>query len=214
MRCTLKTFLLKYVYFFSGIFISCLGNYFLIAAQNLGVSPWDVFHLGISKYFPSLGLGTIGIIVGLLILIPSSFMGVKPQLGTFLNVYVFGEVLNVLMSSQILETPTSYVLSFIYLLIGITITGIGTAVYLHANAGAGPRDALMLSLNEKTHFSIAQVRSGIEISVVVIGYFLGGPVGVGTLIFSLTIGFAVQWGMKWVHKLECIGHVKPLEVAK
>jgi uncharacterized membrane protein YczE len=191
-----------------------LGNYFLIAAQNLGVSPWDVFHLGISKYFPSLGLGTIGIIVGLLILLPSSLMGVKPRFGTFLNIYVFGQVLNTLMSSHILKTPTSYVLSFIYLLIGIIITGIGTAVYLHADAGAGPRDSLMLGLNGKTRFSIAQIRSGIEISVVVIGYILGGPVGIGTLIFSLTIGFAVQWGMKWVNQLEFIGRVKPIEVSK
>lgn len=210
----MKTLLIKYIYFFSGVFISCLGNYFLIVAQNLGVSPWDVFHLGISNYFPSLGLGTIGVIVGLIILLPSSIMGVKPRLGTFLNIYIFGQVLNTLMSSQLLKTPTSYVLSFIYLVIGILITGIGTAIYLHANAGSGPRDSLMLGLNKVTHLSIAQVRSGIEISVVVIGYILGGPVGIGTLIFSLTIGFAVQWGMKWVNQLEFIGRVKPIEVPK
>jgi len=210
----MKTFLAKYLYFFSGLFISCTGNYFLIVAQNLGVSPWDVFHLGISRYFPSIGLGTIEIIVGMLILIPSFLMGIKPQFGTFLNMYVFGLMLNALMSSHLLEIPTSYALSFIYLIIGIFTTGIGTAVYLHANAGAGPRDALMLGLNQNTRFSIAQVRSGIEISIVILGYILGGPVGIGTLIFSLTIGISVQWGMKWVDQLKFNELPRPAGVSK
>ncbi|AHF07496.1 hypothetical protein DESME_11150 [Desulfitobacterium metallireducens DSM 15288] len=183
-------------------------------AQNLGVSPWDVFHLGISKYFPYLGLGTIGIIVGLLILIPTSFMGIKPRIGTFLNIYIFGLMLDELMSSHLLEIPTSYILSLVYLIIGILTTGIGTAVYLHTDAGAGPRDALMLGLNQKTHLSIAQVRSGIEIMVVILGYILGGPIGVGTLIFSLTIGISVQWGMKWVNQLKFIISNRPVEVSK
>lgn len=210
----MKTFLVKYLYFFSGIFISCTGNYFLIVAQNLGVSPWDVFHLGISKYFPSLGLGTIGIIVGMLILLPTSLMGIKPRLGTFLNIYVFGLVLDAYMSSYLLEIPTSYTMSLVYLIIGIITTGIGTAVYLHADAGAGPRDSLMLGLNQKTHFSIAQVRSGIEISVVVLGFILGGPVGIGTLIFSFTIGISVEWGMKWVDLLTFNNSPRPIEVSK
>lgn len=210
----MKTFLVKYLYFFSGIFISCTGNYFLIVAQNLGVSPWDVFHLGISKYFPSLGLGTIGIIVGMLILFPTSLMGIRPRLGTFLNIYVFGLVLDAYMSSHLLEIPTSYTMSLVYLIIGIITTGIGTAVYLHADAGAGPRDSLMLGLNQKTHFSIAQVRSGIEISVVVLGFILGGPVGMGTLIFSFTIGISVQWGMKWVDLLTFNNSPRPIEVSK
>lgn len=210
----MKTFLVKYLYFFSGIFISCTGNYFLIVAQNLGVSPWDVFHLGISKYFPSLGLGTIGIIVGMLILLPTSLMGIKPRLGTFLNIYVFGLVLDAYMSSYLLEIPTSYTMSLVYLIIGIITTGIGTAVYLHADAGAGPRDSLMLALNQKTHFSIAQVRSGIEISVVVLGFILGGPVGIGTLIFSFTIGISVEWGMKWVDLLTFNNSPRPIEVSK
>lgn len=210
----MKTFLVKYLYFFIGILISCTGNYFLIAAQNLGVSPWDVFHLGISKYFPSMGLGTIGIIVGMLILLPSSLMGVRPRVGTFLNMYCFGLIFNALMASHLLEVPTSYLLSIVYLMIGIFTTGFGTALYLHANAGAGPRDALMLGLNQKTRFSIAQVRSTIEITVVILGYILGGPVGIGTLIFSLTIGISVQWGIKWVNLLKFNNSPRPLDVSK
>lgn len=209
-----KAFFIRYLYFFTGLFICCIGNYFLVAAQNLGVSPWDVLHLGISKYFPSLGLGTIGIVVGLLILIPTTIMGIKPKFGTFLNIYAFGLGLNALMSSHLLETSSNYAVSFLYLIIGIITTGIGTAVYLHANTGAGPRDALMLGLNRKTRFSISQVRSGIEITVVVLGYLLGGPIGLGTLIFSLTIGISVQWGMRLVNQPQFITKSRPIEVTK
>jgi uncharacterized protein len=201
------TFLRRYLYFFVGLFISCVGNYFIIAAQNLGVSPWDVFHLGVSRYFPSIGLGTIGIIVGLLILIPSFLMGIKPRIGTFLNIYYYGIVFNELMSSHILETPQSLFLSQVYLIIGIIISGIGTALYLLANAGAGPRDSLMLGLQRKTKFSIAKVRSGIEVTVVVLGLLMGGPLGVGTLVYSLLIGISVQWSMKFVKPLR----IKTLE---
>lgn len=198
----INTFILKYLYFFGGLFISCIGNYFLISAQNLGVSPWDVFHIGISRFSPSIELGTIGIIIGLIILIPSFFMNIKPQLGTFLNIYFYGVVLNFLMTSHILENSNSVVLSLVYLFLGIIIIGIGTALYLLANAGAGPRDSLMLGLHHKTRFSIAQVRTGIEVLVVTLGFLMGGPLGIGTLIYSLTIGISVEWGMKRVSRFK------------
>lgn len=201
-RVKLDMYLLKYVYFFVGLFIACIGNYFLIAALNLGVSPWDVFHLGISRYFPSIELGTIGIIVGLLLLIPSSLMGIKPRIGTFFNICFYGIMFNVLMTSHLLERPHSFVLSLVYLILGISISGFGTALYLLGNIGAGPRDGLMLGLHQKTRFSIAQVRTGIEVSVVVLGYFMGGPLGIGTLIFSFTIGISVQWAMKLLYRLK------------
>lgn len=201
--------LMRYVYFFVGLLISCVGNYFLIAAQNLGVSPWDVFHLGISRYLPSIELGTIGIIVGMLILVPSSLMGIKPRLGTFLNICFYGIVFNVLMSSHLLERPQSIVLSLVYLILGIFISGFGTALYLLGNVGAGPRDGLMLGLHQKTRFSIAQVRTGIEVSVVFLGFLMGGPLGIGTLIFSLSIGISVQWAMKFLNKLRL--HEKVLQ---
>lgn len=193
---------MKYVYFFIGLFISCIGNYFLIAALNLGVSPWDVLHLGISRYFPSIELGTIGIIVGLLLLIPTSLMGIKPRIGTFLNICFYGIVFNVLMTSHLLERPQSFILSMVYLILGIFISGFGTALYLLGNIGAGPRDGLMLALHQKTRFSIAQVRTGIEVSVVVLGFLMGGPLGIGTLIFSFMIGISVQWAMKLLYRLK------------
>lgn len=201
-RVKLDTLLMRYIYFFVGLFISCIGNYFLIAALNLGVSPWDVFHLGISIYFPSIELGTIGIIVGLLLLIPSSLMGIKPRVGTFINICFYGIVFNVLMSSHLLERPQSFVLSLVYLFLGIFVSGFGTALYLLGNVGAGPRDGLMLGLHQKTRFSIAQVRTWIEVSVVVLGFLMGGPLGIGTLIFSFTIGISVQWSMKILNRLK------------
>jgi uncharacterized membrane protein YczE len=200
-RSRVHIFLLRYVYFFAGLFISCIGNYFLIAAQNLGVSPWDVFHLGILRYVP-IELGTIGIITGMLVLIPSSLMGIKPSIGTFLNIYFYGIIFNILMSSHLLERPQSALLSLVYLILGIFISGFGTALYLLGNVGAGPRDGLMLGLNQKTRFSIAQVRTGIEITVVILGFLMGGPLGIGTLIFSLSIGISVQWAMKFLERLK------------
>lgn len=206
-RLQLYTLVRRYLYFFFGLFISCVGNYFLITAQKLGVSPWDVFHLGVAIYLPSIGLGTIGIIVGLMLLIPSFFMGIKPRFGTFLNIYFYGIVFNTLMSSHLLQPPQSSALSLFYLFIGILISGIGTALYLLARAGAGPRDSIMLGLHQKTKLSIAKVRSGIEVTVVVLGFLLGGPIGVGTLIYSLAIGVSVQWAMKLLNRYE----IKTLE---
>lgn len=201
-RLQLYTLLMRYVYFFVGLFIACVGNYFLIAAQGLGVSPWDVLHIGISRYFPSIELGTIGIVIGILVLIPASFMGIKPRIGTFINIYYYGIVLNLLISSHLIETPQSVTLSLLYLIVGIIISGFGTALYLLGNLGAGPRDGLMLGLNQKTRFSIAQVRTGIEVFVVFLGFLMGGPLGIGTLIFSISIGLSVQWGMQLFNRLK------------
>lgn len=189
-------FLIRYVYFFSGIFIASFGNYLTILAQNLGVSPWDVFHLGVAKHIPALGLGTIGMIVGAVVFIPSFFLGIKPTFGALINMYFYGVVLDKLISQHVVHTPDNLFMSLLYLLAGIVIIGLGTAIFLLAETGFGPRDALMLGLHKKTGKSIAKVRTGIEVSVVILGVLLGGSLGIGTLIYSFTVGLSLDVAMR------------------
>lgn len=198
----LSILLIRYFYFFIGLFIGSFGNYLTILAQNLGVSPWDVFHLGVARHLPSLGLGTITMIVGVALLIPSYFLGIKTTLGTFINMYYYGIVLNGFLSSHIVPPPNSLLTNVIYLLLGILIIGLGTSVYLLADTGAGPRDSLMLGLHRKTGIRIAKIRTGIEISVVILGILLGGSFGIGTLIFSLTIGVSVEMAMRILQPIQ------------
>lgn len=192
----LANILIRYFYFFIGLFIAGFGNYLTILAQNLGVSPWDVFHLGVAKHLPSLGLGTISMIVGAALLIPSFFLGIKTTFATFINMYYYGIVLNRFMSGNIVSPPANLLMSFLYLILGILIIGFGTAVYLLADTGTGPRDALMLGLCKKTGIRISKIRAGIEISAVILGVLLGGSFGIGTLIFSLTIGISLEIAMQ------------------
>lgn len=192
----LATLLIRYFYFFFGLFIASFGNYLTILAQNLGVSPWDVFHLGVARHLPSLGLGTITMIVGVALLIPSYFLGIKTTLGTFINMYYYGAVLNIFLSSHILPPPANLLISVLYLISGILIIGLGTAVYLLADTGIGPRDSLMLGLCKKTGIGIGKIRTGIEVSVVILGVLLGGSFGIGTLIFSLTIGISLEMAIR------------------
>lgn len=189
-------YLIRCFYFFAGLFIGSFGNYLTILAQNLGVSPWDVFHLGVAKHLPSLGLGTITMIVGIALLIPSFILGIKTTLWTFINMYFYGIVLNGFMSGNIVPYPHSLLMSVFYLVSGIIIIGFGTAVYLLADIGAGPRDSLMLGLHKKTGISIGKIRTGIEVSVIILGILLGGSFGIGTLIFSLTIGLSLELSMR------------------
>lgn len=171
-----------------GLTIFGLGEALLIAAHT-GVSPWTVLAQGVSNVTGwSLGQSTFVVSISVLALwIPLKRI---PGIGTVLNAVIIAAILEYVL--PYIPTPDSIRLQVLQALAGILVTGLGGAIYLICNLGPGPRDGLMTGLQEITNLPIAWVRSGIEVTVVLAGWWLGGIVGLGTLLFAFLIGPAMS----------------------
>ena len=192
----LKPRIFTLLYLVIGLILFGLGETMLIAA-NAGVSPWTVLAQGISiKTGYSIGISTFIVSIGVLILwIP---LKQKPGIGTILNTIIISIVLDV--SLPYLPTPESFFLQALQVFIGVIIVGLGSGFYLISNLGPGSRDGLMTGLQKKTNLPIALIRATIEVSAVVFGFYLGGVVGIGTLVFAFGIGPAVSAGLFFVSR--------------
>ena len=179
--------LISVVFLIIGLILFGLGEALLIAA-GIGVSPWTVLGQGISNVL-NLSIGKATFFISLFVLLCWIPLRQIPGIGTILNVIIIATVLD--YSLIYLPAPEQISLKLIQVIAGILITGFGGAIYLIANLGPGPRDGLMTGLQELTDLPIAWVRSGIELSVIIIGWILGGIFGVGTLLFALGIGPSV-----------------------
>ena len=175
-----------------GLVIFGIGEALLVTA-GVGVSPWTVFAEGVTNITGwSLGFATFIISACVLVLwIP---LKRTPGMGTILNAIIIALVLEYLL--PYLPTFESYVANTVLALTGVFVTGFGGAIYLIANLGPGPRDGLMTGLQAVTRQPIALVRMVLELTVVAIGWALGGTVGLGTVLFALGIGPAVAIGMQ------------------
>ena len=182
------------IYLIFGLILFGLGEALLITA-NAGVSPWTVLAQGISvKTGYSIGITTFIVSISVLCLwIP---LKQKPGIGTILNTIIISVVIEV--SLPYLPSPELLVLQILQVIIGVAIVGIGSGFYLIANLGPGPRDGLMTGLQKMTNLSIALIRTIIEISAVIVGWYLGGVVGIGTVVFALGIGPFVSTGLFFV----------------
>ena len=169
----------------------------MLIAANAGVSPWTVLAQGLSvKTGYSIGLTTFIVSISVLCLwIP---LKQKPGIGTILNTIIISIVLDV--SLHYLPTPESFFSQILQVLIGVLIVGLGSGFYLIANLGPGPRDGLMTGLQKKTNLPIALIRTLIEMSAIVFGWYLGGVVGIGTIVFALGIGPSVSAGLFFVSR--------------
>ena len=184
----LKPRIITLLYLVIGLILFGLGETMLIAA-NVGVSPWTVLAQGISiKTGYSIGISTF--IVSIVVLILWIPLKQKPGIGTILNTIIISIVLDV--SLPYLPTPESFFLQALQVFIGVIIVGLGSGFYLISNLGPGSRDGLMTGLQKKTNLPIALIRATIEVSAVVFGFYLGGVVGIGTLVFAFGIGPAVS----------------------
>jgi uncharacterized membrane protein YczE len=170
---------------------------FSIAAMiraNLGTSAWAVLEVALSKIF-SITPGTVTVLLGFVVLSGALVLRERIGWGTLANILSIGPWIDV----ALWLIPPVYGplgLQIPMLLGGILGMGLGSAIYIGVDAGAGPRDSLMLAIKRTTGISIRLARGGIEVVVVVIGWLLGGPAGIGTLVFALLIGPAVQAGFK------------------
>ncbi|MGL4726373.1 MAG: YczE/YyaS/YitT family protein [Scandinavium sp.] len=166
----------------------------MFVRANLGADPWDVFHLGVGKVF-SLDIGTVMILTGALVLLLWIPIRQRPGLGTISNVIVLGLAANATMA--VLPRPDPLWLKSALMVAAVVLNALATGMYIGAGFGPGPRDGLMTGLHARTGWSLRGIRTTIELTVLVIGYLLGGSVGVGTLVYALAIGPLIQLCLPW-----------------
>ena len=179
-----------------GLSIFGLGEGLLIVSFT-GASPWSVLAQGISLNV-NLSIGTITLLISIAVLILWIPLGQKPGMGTIFNALIIAIMIDLCI--KYVPTPSNYIHQLLLAVISVVMVGIGGGIYLVSNLGTGPRDGLMIGLQKLTNFPIAVVRATLEISVVSIGWYLGGTVGIGTLLFAFGIGPCVALGLYLVDK--------------
>ena len=180
-----------------GLIIFGFGEGLLILSTT-GNSPWSVLAEGISKN-SKLSIGAATFLVSVSVLFLWIFLRQKPGLGTIFNIIIISGMIDVTL--YFFDPPSSNMLKYLLAIFSVMLVGIGSGIYLVANLGPGPRDGLMTGITKITNLPIALVRASLEISVVIIGWYLGGTVGVGTLIFAFGIGPCVAFGLFIVNKI-------------
>ncbi len=178
-------------YLLLGLTLFGIGETLLVTA-NIGVSPWFVLHQGLS-FKTGYSIGATTFIVSIFVLFLWIPLRQKPGIGTIMNAIVISIVLDYTL--PYLPRPSNIFFQITQVIFGIFIIGIGSGFYLIANLGPGPRDGLMTGLQRKTNFSITLIRTFLEISAVGIGFYLGGILGLGTILYALGIGFSVSFGL-------------------
>jgi len=189
---------------FSTFFFLCFGLVLFGLGEGLlivsftGASPWSVLAQGISLNV-DLSIGTITLLISITVLILWIPLGQKPGMGTIANALIIALMIDLCI--KFVPTPSNYIQQLILAAVSVITVGIGGGIYLVSNLGAGPRDGLMIGLQKITNFPIAVVRATLEITVVSVGWYLGGTVGVGTLLFAFGIGPSVAFALNLVDKI-------------
>ena len=193
----LKPKLSTFFFLCFGLSLFGLGEGLLIVSFK-GASPWSVLAQGISLNADfTIGTITLFISIGVLLLwIP---LKQKPGIGTIFNALIVALMIDVCIN--FVPTPENYIFQLLLAIVAVLTVGLGGGIYLVANLGPGPRDGLMIGLQKITNLPIAAVRAFLEISVVIVGWYLGGTVGIGTILFAFGIGPAVAFGLFLVDKV-------------
>ena len=172
------------MYLVFGLILFGLGESLLVTA-NIGGGPWLVLHQGVSfKTGYTIGITTF--IVSVIVLFIWIPLKQKPGIGTILNVIIIAIVID--LSLTHLPYPEIFILQFLQVIMGVLLVGLGSSFYLIANLGPGARDGLMTGTQKITKLSFSLTRTLIEFSVLALGWYLGGIVGIGTVIYALGIG--------------------------
>jgi uncharacterized protein len=183
---------LAWVRLFAGLWLFAAGVV-LGLRSGLGVSPWDVLHDGIRQVTP-LSFGTATILVGVVLVAVALAAGIRPGPGTLANMLAIGVFADAMLASGIAGDLDArpLLLRLLAVAAGVGLVALGTALYIGAGLGSGPRDSLMLALSARTRLRVGVVRALIEGSVLVAGWVLGGAAGVGTVLYAFGIGPAVE----------------------
>ncbi len=189
---------------FSTFFFLCFGLTLFGLGEGLliisltGASPWSVLAQGISLNV-NLSIGIITFLISIAVLILWIPLGQKPGMGTIFNALIIALMIDLCI--KFVPVPSTYLHQLILAVVSVITVGIGGGIYLVANLGAGPRDGLMIGLQKVTNLPIAAVRATLEVTVVSVGWYLGGTVGIGTLLFAFGIGPCVALGLYLVNKI-------------
>jgi uncharacterized membrane protein YczE len=162
----------------------------LMVEAHLGLDPWSVLHEGLSQLL-GISFGTVTIISGAVVLLLWLPLKQPLGIGTLVNTVLIGGLIDATL--WLVPTPEPLWLRVVFLVVGVVLCGVSGAVYLGSHLGPGPRDGLMTGLVARTGRSVRLVRTSLEASVLLIGFLLGGTVGVGTVLFALAIGPLIQF---------------------
>ncbi len=182
-----------------GLWVFATGLALMVRA-DLGLSSWDVLHDAVDR-LTALSFGQGVIAVSVAVVIGSLVLGVRPGPGSVANVVLVGVFTDLILGSDLLSElgSSSIALRVVGLSAGVVVIALGTALYIGAELGAGPRDGLMLAVARRLGTSPGTARAGIEGSVLLIGTLLGGGLGIGTLVFTILIGPAINYSFRLLH---------------
>ncbi|HJR44097.1 MAG TPA: membrane protein [Actinomycetota bacterium] len=196
----------------AGLFLFALGVVMFLRA-DLGLSPWDVLADGVRGNTP-LTFGQAVILIGLLLVLGSLLAGIKPGAGTIANMILIGVFADLMLATDIGSTLDDQALwaRVAVMLGGIVTTGLGSALYIGAELGAGPRDSLMIAVATRGHMRVGFARAIVEGTALLTGALLGGSIGVGTVVFALGIGPAVDLSFQ-LFRMDAAGRRRRVEPA-
>jgi len=190
----MKISIIKLLRLFIGYFLYGLGIVLTVNA-NQGLAPWSVFHQGLANQL-GITMGVATQVVGLVILVLDFIFGERLGWGTVGNVIFIGTFIDLIMLNNWIPIPESIVVSYGMMLVGLVVMALATYSYLSAQLGAGPRDGFMIAMTKRTNLSVGWIRNIIEAVVLVAGYFMGGSVGLGTLVMAVLFGRFIQLTFK------------------
>lgn len=209
-----QNFVIRLVWFYVGLVVMTVGYAFVIR-PGLGAAPWDIFHLGVSRQ-TGVPLGLVIQLTGVAIILLDWSLRIRPSLGMVLNMLSIGPMLQFLLGR--LPIPATPAGRWLMLLVGILVAGIGTALYVSADLGSGPRDGLMIGLTRKLGLPVAAIKNSMDVIVALTGWLLGGPLGLGTVVVALSLGPSVQFGMYLVERIARFrpfsGFVRPVALKR
>lgn len=180
----------KIIRLMAGLFLYSLGIAFTVNAQ-LGLAPWDVFHQGLSNQL-GISMGVAIQIAGAAVLILGLLLHERIGWGTIANVYFIGLFLDLIRHFGLVPLFEGLIPRVLMMVIGMIIISFATYLYLGAELGSGPRDGLMVALTKVLKLPVGLIRGGIELTVFIAGYLMGGSIGWGTLIMALGMGVFIQ----------------------
>lgn len=182
---------------FLGLFLYALGIVLTMKA-HIGYAPWEVFHAGVGKAI-GMSIGNVTIVAGLVIGLIAILMGEKLGIASILNMVLVGIFMDILLSTGIIPEMDTWYYGGLMLFAGMFVIALASFFYINSGYGAGPRDSLMVALTKKTKLPVGLCRGGIELTAVLVGWLLGGLVGVGTVLSALAIGFCLQITFRILH---------------
>jgi uncharacterized protein len=187
-----RSLVARWAQLLAGFFVFAVAIVLMLRA-DLGLGPWDAFHVGLHLQ-TGMSVGMASIVAGLVIVLGTLLIGVRPGLGTLANMVVIGLFVDLLLPWM--PVAEGWSSGLLYFLTGVALCGVATGMYIAAGLGKGPRDGLMVGLSQRTGWPVRRVRLALELSVLALGWLMGGKIGVGTLIFTATIGNSAQWGLQ------------------